>query len=433
MKKAFLFVMAGLMTMSMSFAQDAKLDKAAAKAAAKALKAEIKAANKTLKAAKTALNAEGGDINQAKALIDQALENKHTATNADTWNTAGLIQKKFYDKENEKMYLKQTYSEDVFFGSLNKMFEYFNKCDELESLPNDKGKVIYKFRETNAETLYGVRPNLVSGGVTYFNKDNNQLAFDLFAQYIESANYPLLGKYNIAETDSFLTVVAYYASLAAMKMENYDLALKYIDMALDDKEVGEQAMTYKCMAYASKGDSAQWVETLKTAVEKYPSKEYFYSNLISYYNDHDQNDELMSFANEMIAKTDLPIFYFVRGYLNQNEKKYNAAITEYNLALERDANYTGALRNLAICYCQLAQDRSDEVSMLNMKSKEYKAGMGEVKEWYRKALPLYEKLRDIDDGSDPDVKQAWQSGLYTCYYMLNMDKEFEAIEKILEQ
>lgn len=421
--------MAGIMTISVSFAQTAQLDKAAAKA----LKAEIKAANKTLKNAQAALNAEGGDINQAKTFIDQAMTNKHTAALADTWNTAGQIEKKFYDKENEKMYLKQPYSEDQFFGSLSKMFTYFNKCDELESQPDAKGKVTYKFREANAETLYGIRPNLVSGGVTYFNKDNNQTAFDLFSQYIESAKYPMLQKYNIEATDSFISVVSYYASLAGMKMEKYDLALKYIDNALDDKEVGEQAMQYKCMAYASMGDSAKWVEALKTAVEKYPSKEYFYSNLIDYYNRHDQNAELMAFANDMITKTDLPIFYFVRGFLNQNEKKYEAAIAEYQLALERDANYTGALQNLALCYCQMAQDKSDAISSLNMKSKEYKAGMEEVKAWYEKALSLYEKIRNIDDDSDPDLKQVWQSGLYTCYYMLNMEKEFTEIEKLIGQ
>ena len=429
MKKALLFVMAGLMSVSMSFAQDAQLDKAAAKA----LKAEIKAANKTLKAAQSALNAEGGDINQAKALIDQAIENKHTAGNSETWNTAGQIQKKLYDKENEKMYLKQAYSEDTFFGSLGKMFEYFNKCDELESQPNEKGKVIHKYREANAETLSGVRPNLVSGGVTYFNKEENQKAYDLFSQYIESADYPMLQKFNYAQTDSFLSVVAYYASLAGMKMEKYDLALKYIDRALDDPEVGEQAMMYKCMAYVSMGDSAQWVEALKEAVEKYPSKEYFYSNLIAYYSSADQNAELLAFADDMISKTDLPIFYFVRGYIKQNDKDYDGAIAEYNLALDRDPNYIGALRNISLCYCQIAQDKSDAVSSLNMKSKEYKAGMEEVKDWYKKALPIFEKIRDLDDGSDPDVKQAWQTGLYTCYYMLNMDDEFKAIEKLMEQ
>lgn len=427
MKKVLLTVMAALMTTGVAYAQDAKADKAAAKA----LKAEIKEANKTLKKAMQILNAEGGDLNEANTYINQAMENKHTVGDPDTWNTAGQIQAKFYDKENEKMYLKQAYNEDLFFDALSKMYTYFNKCDELESQPNAKGKVVHKYREANAERLYGIRPNLVSGGVTYFNKDNNEKAYNLFSQYIESASYPMLEKYNIAQTDSFLTVVSYYASLAGMKMEKYDLALKYIDNALDDPEVGEQAMMYKCMAYANMGDSLTWIECLKDGVQRYPSKEYFYSNLISYYSTHDKDAELIAFADDMLGKTGLSIFSFVKGFVAQNAKNYDEAIKYYKDVIEKDPNYTGAYRNLAICYCQMAQDKSDTISNLNMKSKEYKDGMEEVKSWYKLALPLYEKLRALDDGSDPDVKVAWQSGLYTCYYMLNMGKEFEEIEKLM--
>ena len=427
MKKVLLTIMAALVTLGTAYAQDAKADKAAAKA----LKAEIKEANKTLKKAMQILSSEGGDINEAQTYINQALENKHTVSNPDTWNTAGQIQAKFYDRENEKMYLKQPYNEDLFFDALSKMYTYFNKCDELESQPNAKGKVVRKYRDANAERLFGIRPNLVSGGITYFNKDNNQKAYDLFSQYIESANYPMLAKYNIAETDSFLTVVSYYASLAGMKMEDYNKALKYIDNALDDPEVGEQAMMYKCMSYANMGDTLTWIECLKDGVQRYPSKEYFYSNLISYYSTHNKDAELIAFADEMLEKTGLPIFSFVKGFVAQNAKNYEEAIKYYKDVIEKDPNYTGAYRNLAICYCQMAQDKSDSISNLNMKSKEYKAGMEEVKDWYRLALPLYEKLRALDDGSDPDVKVAWQSGLYTCYYMLNMGKEFEEIEKLM--
>ena len=60
-----------------------------------------------------------------------------------------------------------------------------------------------------------------------------------------------------------------------------------------------------------------------------------------------------------------------------------------------------------------------------------KAKKEEINSYYKLALPIYEHLRKIDDGTDPDVKNAWTNGLYTCYYMLNMGKEFEEIEKII--
>jgi hypothetical protein len=71
------------------------------------------------------------------------------------------------------------------------------------------------------------------------------------------------------------------------------------------------------------------------------------------------------------------------------------------------------------------------MSNLNVKSKEYKAQKEVLNGYYKLALPVYEQLRKMDDGSDPEVKNAWTNGLYTCYYMLNMGKEFEEIEKIL--
>ena len=106
MKKVLLFMAATVMSASVSFAQvDDKAAAKAAKEAAKALKAEIKEANKVLREAQGQLNAVDGNVDQANALIEAAMENKHTASNPDTWYTAGKIQEKYYNQENEKMYL----------------------------------------------------------------------------------------------------------------------------------------------------------------------------------------------------------------------------------------------------------------------------------------------------------------------------------------
>ena len=432
MKKVLLFMAAAVMSASITFAQaDDKAAAKAAKEAAKALKAEIKAANKILKQAQGQLNATDGNVDQANTFIEQAMENKHTASNPDTWYTAGKIQEKYYNAENEKMYLQQAYNKEKFFSSLSKMFDYFLKCDELEQQPNDAGKVVFKYRPETTELLSRIRINLVSGGVTYFNENNNEKAFELFSQYIDVSDEAMFEQFNYMETDSLLPEIAYYATLAGLKLEDYNKALKYVDLAMKKDDVAQKAIEYKAMAYINLGDTANWLNALKLGVEKFPAVEYFYSNLISYYNDNGNTDDLMAFADEMLAKNPLPIFHFVKGFVYQNMKKYNEAIEEYKVCIEQNPEYTGAYRNLGICYCQIAQDLSDASSDLNIKSKEYKAKKEEINSYYKLALPIYEQLRKLDNGEDPDVKAAWTNGLYTCYYMLNMGKEFEEIEKLM--
>ena len=434
MKKVLLIMAAAVMSASVSFAQvDEKAAAKAAKEAAKALKAEIKAANNVLREAQGQLNSLECDLNQANALIEAAMENKHTASNPDTWYTAGKIQNKIYDKENEKMYLQQPFDQEVFYTSLSKMFDYFIKCDELEQIPDEKGRVIAKYRPETSDLLSRLRINLVSGGVTYFNEDANEKAFDFFAQYIDVAKEPLLAAYNLMETDTLIYEIAYYATLAGLKMEDYNKALQYVDLAMNKQDVAQKAVEYKALSYLNLGDTVSWLNTLKEGVEKYPSVEYFYSNLISYYNSYGNTAELMGFADEMLAKNPLPIFRFVKGFVYQNMQDFNSAIEEYKIAIEQDPNYVGAYRNLGICYCQLAQNESDKMNTMNIKSKAYKEQKEVVNGYYRLALPLYEHLRKIDDGTDPDVRSAWTNGLYTCYYMLNMGKEFEEIEKIINQ
>ncbi len=432
MKKVLLLMAAAVMSVSITFAQaDDKAAKKAAKEAAKALKAEIKAANKILREAQGQLNAVDGNIDQANALIESAIANKHTASNPDTWYTAGKIQEKIYNTENEKMYLQQAYDQAKFFGSLSKMFDYFLTCDSLEQIPDAKGKVVAKYRPEMTDLLSRIRINLVSGGVTYFNENNNEKAFELFSKYIDVADAPMFAALNYAETDSLMHEIAYYATLAGLKMEDYHKALKYVDLAMKKEDVAQKAIEYKAMSYINLGDTASWINALKEGVEKYPGVEYFYSNLISYYNTNGDTKDLVAFADEMLAKNPLPIFRFVKGYVYQNQKEYDKAVEEYKICIEQDPGYTGAYRNLGICYCQMAQDLSDAASTLDIKSKAYKAKKEEINAYYKLALPIYEHLRKIDDGSDPDVKNAWTNGLYTCYYMLNMGKEFEEIEKLM--
>ena len=443
MKKVLLFMAAAMMSASVSFAQvddkaAAKEAAKAAKAAAKALKAEIKQAKGVLREAQGILNApEGGDLNAANNLIQQAMVNVHTKGEPDTWNVAGQIQQKFYMKEAEKHYLGQTYDTVAFYRSLSNMCDYFIKCDELEQQLVNAGKGTAKYRPANKEQVHINRPNLLNGGIFYYNKNQFKEACNLFSQYISTASSPLLAEYNITPaTDEYMTdIAAYYSVRAGLQAEDYELALANIDLAKQTKDASAVESVYRmeAQAYLSMGDSAKWIEILKAGVERAPEEQYYYQNLLSYYVNKNNLDELMAFAEDMLAKNPLPQFRYVKGYIYQNNNELDKAVEEYKMVIEQDPTYASAYNNLGKCYMDMAQKVSDASTSLNFRSKAYKESQEKMKEYYRLALPMYEKLRMLDDGTDPERKTAWTAGLYNCYYILNMGKELAEIEKIMNQ
>ena len=56
-------------------------------------------------------------------------------------------------------------------------------------------------------------------------------ALDFFATYVDIAANPMFEKENLLQTDTVLPQIAYYASLAAAKMEDYPNVLKYAPYA----------------------------------------------------------------------------------------------------------------------------------------------------------------------------------------------------------
>ena len=127
------------------------------------------AQQKSVKEAKSIANEVKPDFKKAEELINGALTNPETKDDAATWDVAGLIQKRINEKEMENAYLRKPYDTLKAYNSILKMYEYFLKCDELAEIPNEKGKVKNKYRKANAASMMVERPNLINGGIQYFN------------------------------------------------------------------------------------------------------------------------------------------------------------------------------------------------------------------------------------------------------------------------
>ena len=381
---------------------------------------------KNVKEAKSIANEVKPDFKKAEQLIKEALTNAETKDVADTWDVAGFIQKRINEKEMENAYLRKPYDTLRVYNSILDMYKYFVKCDELSQVPNEKGKVKNKFRKANATTMMAERPNLINGGIQYFNLDKNADALKFFATYVESASYPMLAEQNLLEKDTILPQVAYYATLAADRVGDKDAIMKYAPFALKDKDGGKFAMQLMADAYKAKGDTAKWVESLKEGILKFPENQYFFANLVDYYSGSNQASKAMEFADDMLAKDPSnKLYLYVKAYLYHNMKEYDKAIEFYKKTIEADSQYAEAFSNLGLVLIMQAQEYSDKATT-DINDPKYAEAQAVVKKLYEQARPYYEKARELK----PDQKDLWAPGLYRVYYNLNMGPEFEEIEKL---
>jgi len=384
---------------------------------------------KSVKEAKSIANEVKPDFSKAETLIKDALVNPETQNDPETWDVAGFIQKRINEKQMESAYLRKPYDTLKVYNSVLNMCKYYFKCDELAQVPNDKGKIKNKYRKANVASILAERPNLINGGIQYFNLNKNKEALDFFGTYVDIAASPMFADQDLVKKDTVLPQIAYYASLAATKLEDYPSVLKYAPYAENDKEVGKYAMEFISTALKAQGDTVKWVTSLKEGLKKYPQHAFFFGHLIDYYTNHNKFDEAMQFADEMIAKDPKNAFFlYVKGYLYHNMKDYNKAIEFYNKTIEADPNYAEAYSNLGLVYCLQAQDFSEKAAT-NVNDPKYKADQAKIKAFYEKAKPAYEKAKELK----PDQKDLWLNGLYRVYYNLGMGKEFDEIEKLMQK
>ena len=120
------------------------------------------AQEKNVKEAKSIANGVNPDFAKAEELINQALTNPETKDNAETWDVAGLIQRKRSEKEMENAYLRKPYDTLQVYNSALNMCKFYFKCDELAQIPNEKGKIKNKYRKSNSATILAERGNTVS-------------------------------------------------------------------------------------------------------------------------------------------------------------------------------------------------------------------------------------------------------------------------------
>ena len=363
-----------------------------------------------------------GDFATAESLIQQALNNPETANLADTWYAAGQIQQKKSAKQLENQVKRQNFDEAAMHEAALQMVKYFLKADEL---PDVKGKM-NAFTSKMASAIKADKGNLINGGIAMFNSQDegtDAKALDFFGAYVDLANAPMFAKENWAVADTLMPTIAYYAALAGIRSENYPAVEKYAPIGQADKENGQNATEFLIEALKKQNKTDQMLNVLKAAIDKFPTNQAFFANMIDYYTSNEKYDEAQAFADQQIAKDPSNFFYnYVKGFLYSQQKNDDKAIEQYEQAIQKNPEYANAYSELGKSYVLKAQDFS-ATATTNVNDPKYQEDAKILRGYYEKAMPYYEKARQLA----PDNTSLWKQGLSSVYYNLQMQDKYDEV------
>ena len=367
---------------------------------------------------------------EAAEAIEPALTNPKTTKLAAAYNLAGNIFGKMLSVEIEKASKREPIDTLLFISSLNKAVTYFTKSHEYDVAPNSKGKIKPEFVANNKKMIGQMLDYYAyAAGFQNARKDIDG-AYNSFEKAINMPKNPVFSK---EETDSIYAKKnddyskwSYFAAMLAYGKKDWDGVLNNIELALKNPESMEDGYTMKLAALQQKKDMPAWIECSKDAIKNIQGTVSFCQNLLNYYTENNLAKEAQATADEITkAAPNSKMAYYAQGcvYLN-TVKDFAKARTAFEKSIQIDPSFLQANFNMGVSYINEIVSKKDEFCT-DPRKPEFKKDKQKILEYYRKAKPYFEKVRELT----PNSPANWGSYLKNVYYNLEMkDKEKEIDE-----
>lgn len=382
------------------------------------------AQKKAVNEAQSIAKGEKPDFGEARTLIKGALDNAETKDDAKTWYVAGFIEDQQFSNERTKQVIGQKPDEPVMYEALINVLPYFLKAYELDQQPNEKGKIKPRYTKDIKGILSANHVYYINGGAYYFDQKDYKKAYDFFDQYLQISDLPMFKGEQVAERDSNFMTVQFYAAVAATQLNDPKMAIAALERAKDADYRANDVYQYLCYEYEQAKDTVNLEKTLEEGMVKFPEEPYYLMSLINNYIYSNRNDKAIEYLNTAIAKDpNNAQLYDVMGRVYETGLKDFANAEKYFAkALEINPNYLESLSNLGRIYYNQGVNKQGEANMIN-DSKQYQEELAVAKEFFKKALPYFEKAHQMK----PEERE-YMTALRGIYYNLNMGPEFDAIE-----
>lgn len=377
------------------------------------------------------------DFTKAISLLEEIVQNPKTTKLAEAYRKLGISHASIFNAELMKAAQSLPFDTTAFCTHLDGAVDAFTKCHKTDVMPDKKGRVKPQYEKDNNLNLLQMLDYYNYAGMFMYQNKNEKASLDYFEKYLNLPTNPIFSEH---QRDSIYAAgranyaqAAFNCTLFSYNQKNWDAVLRNAEIALRDTANLHDLYIMRYTACLEKGDTLGYVDALKEAVAR-TSNAGFMGDLITYYMRKQDRPGAIEMANDLIEKSpEAKTSYYIKGCIEMNMTPYNyeAARQCFAKALEIDPEYLEANTNMGICYVNDITDR--------LNANEYRIPMGtddasnkarrkimqeKVYPWYNKALPYFEKVRNMV----PDRPSLWAQGLYSCYYSLLMDEKAQEIK-----
>lgn len=462
--KKYVLTLAAAMFAGAMFAQSAE-DKAAAKAAKEAAKAAKKAAmelyNKGYKCydeSNTAMN-EFNSFRQYEKNPEKVAA-KQEELNTKMYNLAkegsplltqafatGLVdEKKLFDGYRAQDFmLSQLINKELTAASKKEPFDtaFFAKaanemCDACHyqlkygKKTDEQQKLILAQVEAKFPRLYTYLAYAVQFEIENKNLEGACAALDNYrnfpTKYPEVAENP-----SVRNPDIPFAQFAFNIYFTAYQAKRFDICEKYFEEAMkfEDENSHSFVVSSRPQMFLQKGDTVAWANELRSMIKADPhssNAEVAAQNLLAYYSTKGV-DKMTAFAQELLdADPNNKIANYGMGYVYVSQQKFAEAAKYYEKCVEIDPNYFDGNYQCGFCYYQIGLENGRKISDKKYASQAAadKEAETKVKSYLRKALPYFERARDLR----PEEPERWASELKVIYNNLNMKDKAKALPEI---
>lgn len=301
-------------------------------------------------------------VEEARDLIKQALKDPETANDVRTQYTAGKIEFKAFETNNQKLLLNREDPSinkvDLGTQLINGYFAYL-KALPLDSLPNEKGQVKPKYSKEIVGTINAHHGDFYNyGGELFNNKHYYPEAYNAFMAYGDITSQPWADKNVKAVPDTMVALAYHYAGIGAFSGNALPEALVAFEKARKHGIKDPQNYVYEiaCWQNLALRDSTL-EEKAKNQIKDIALHGYetfgisnplFINNLVnSMLQDKDYDGAIALITKQLSATPDKAFLYGLRGYVNDRKGDDDASLADYRKAASFDDADIETLKNAA--------------------------------------------------------------------------------------